>query len=294
MRDCKRQPIDGSLSERARAPRPARTWKEFRSHAPRLERLRSKFHFLREPFTVVHSLSLRQARDTGWIRFPLYHFVFDDQRKNFEQHLGELKKHGQFISYGDAISLLNSPQPIEGRYFCLSFDDAFKNCFANAFPILAAEQVPCIFFVAVNYLGSCLTSFPNPFAYKAPVEFMTWQDCRQLLRAGMLIGSHTLTHNILSRLEPQAARVELELSKQRIETELGCRCEHFAAPRGKPGLHFSLDRDPGIARELGYRSFATAEPGVMRAQDSAYRIRRISVHPGLDRFELRACVLGAA
>ncbi|HXZ13268.1 MAG TPA: polysaccharide deacetylase family protein [Candidatus Sulfotelmatobacter sp.] len=294
MRERKPRQISGPPSGPPRPPGPARTWKEFRSHSPRLERLRSRFHFLRKPFTLVRSFSLRPERDAGWIRFLLYHFVFDDQRKNFEQHLVEVKRHGQFISYGDAVSLLNSPRPIEDRYFCMSFDDAFKNCFANALPILAAAQVPCIFFLPVNYLGSCLTSFPNPFAYKSPIEFMAWEDCRQLLRAGMQIGSHTLTHHSLSQLDADRARAELELSKKRIEAELGCRCEHFAAPRGKPGVHFSLDRDPGIARELGYRSFATAEPGAMRAQDSAYRIRRISVHPGLDRFELRASVLGAA
>jgi hypothetical protein len=277
--------------ERAQTLKTATTFREFRARSPWLKRLRSQFHFLRKPVIFARSLSRTFERDSGWIRFPFYHYVFDDEREDFERQLRYLKSHGCFISFDDAISLLESTDPIDGRYFVLSFDDGFKNCFQNALPILLENKVPCTFFISVEYIGSCLTKFPNAFGYAAPVEFLTWDDCRRLQAAGMIIGSHALSHRSLIDLDFEKAFHELEDSKRQIECQLGCACNHFAAPRGKPGIHFSVERDPEIAGQVGYRSFATAQPGAMRRGQSPFSLKRISVHPGLDNLELRHSLL---
>lgn len=271
----------------------ATTSREFRALSPRLERLKSHFHFLWKPLFLAHSLSRSFKRDSGSIQFPFYHYVFADQKKDFERQLRYLRNHGCCISFDDAISLLESSDPIDGRYFALSFDDGFKNCFENALPILVENEIPCTFFITVQYIGRCLTEFPNPFGYTAPVEFLTWDDCRQLQAAGMIIGSHTLSHRSLIDLEFEKAFHELKDSKMEIENQLARACNHFAAPRGKPGIHFSVDRDPAIAGQVGYRSFATAQPGAMRSGQSPLFVKRVSVHPGLDNLELRYFLVSA-
>ena len=42
-----------------------------------------------------------------------------------------MKNYGDFISYDDAINLLKMGLKTNDKYFCLSFDDGFKNIYEN-------------------------------------------------------------------------------------------------------------------------------------------------------------------
>ena len=72
------------------------------------------------------------SASTGWIRFPYYHHVFDDERRGFERQLKLLKVAGDFLTMDEAVAILKSGEKVNGRYFCLSFDDGLKNCIKNA------------------------------------------------------------------------------------------------------------------------------------------------------------------
>ena len=63
----------------------------------------------------------------------------------------------------------------------------------------------------------------------------------------MTLGSHTVSHRNLAELSKSEARSEMSHSKETLERELGVTCEHFCAPRGKPGLHYHATRDPALA-----------------------------------------------
>jgi peptidoglycan/xylan/chitin deacetylase (PgdA/CDA1 family) len=241
----------------------------------------------RNAVIFASSFAKTLRRSSGWIGFPYYHHVFDDERKRFERHLQFLRQRGDFITFDDAISLLLSSDPIDGRYFCLSFDDGFKNCATNALPILVDRQIPCAFFIAVNHVGSRISEFPNRFGVPVPVDFVTWEDCRQMLRAGMSIGSHTCSHSMLSRLSAGEVQAELRQSKQAIERELGRACRHFSAPFGKPRLHFNVDRDPHLAKSSGFASFATTKFGVARRGDSPFFIPRNRVVAAWGDYQFR-------
>ena len=106
------------------------------------------------------------------------------------------------------------------------------------------------------------------------VEYLTWDECREMSAAGMTIGSHTNTHARLSELTEDQVVEELSQSKARITMELRAECRHFACPWGRPGRDFIPGRDVRIARELGYESFSTTVRGAMRAGDSPYSVRR--------------------
>jgi peptidoglycan/xylan/chitin deacetylase (PgdA/CDA1 family) len=61
---------------------------------------------------------------------------------------------------------------------------------------------------------------------------LRWDGVRQLHRLGFGIGSHTVTHPILSRLTRQALDRELCVSKAEIEQVLGRPCRFLAYPNG--------------------------------------------------------------
>jgi peptidoglycan/xylan/chitin deacetylase (PgdA/CDA1 family) len=95
----------------------------------------------------------------------------------------------------------------------------------------------------------------------------------------MTVGSHTVTHRALAYLDDRAARSELRDSKRQLEDRLGRHVADFCAPYGKPGISYLPERDIALAKEEGYRSFATTVWGAMRHGDSPYRIRRLIMNP---------------
>ena len=61
------------------------------------------------------SLGRSPAAVSGWIRFPFYHHVFDDERKDFERQLDFMAGLGDFIGLDDAVAMLAAGDPIDGR-----------------------------------------------------------------------------------------------------------------------------------------------------------------------------------
>ena len=103
--------------------------------------------------------------------------------------------------------------------------------------MLAAHGVRGTFYVPVERAG-----FP----------VITGGQMRSLRRMGMEVGSHTVTHAVLTRLDRRRALEELTSSKARLEDCLGEPVTSFCYPRGK----FNR-RVRGWAAEAGYRSART-------------------------------------
>jgi len=268
---------------------PTRLYSDFIAHHSARQRLRNR---LRDGAVFARSLGQGIGRTRGWIRFPYYHHVFDDERVGFAGQLDYLKQFGDFISLGNAVEMIEAGGAIDGRYFCITFDDGFKNNLTNAAPILVENDVPATFFLTTDYIGSSVeTDRERLLGFldhgQALMEFLDWDDCRKMVAAGMEIGSHTVHHARLSNMNEPEAREELAGSKTAIETNLGQPCEHFCAPFGIPVRDFKPERDPRLARAAGYRSMLTTERGPMRQGGDPYLIRRDHVLASWGVYQLR-------
>jgi hypothetical protein len=84
-----------------------------------------------------------------------------------------------------------------------------------------------------------------------------------------------------------AAEAELRQSKQMIEAELGVACDHFCCPFGRENIDYLPDRDPNIARRVGYKSFLSAHRGAMRQGGSPMMVRRDHLLAGWGNAQLR-------
>jgi peptidoglycan/xylan/chitin deacetylase (PgdA/CDA1 family) len=62
---------------------------------------------------------------------------------------------------------------------------------------------------------------------------MTWEMIAEMHRNGFTIGSHTLSHALLSGETLPRIRYELVFSKQAIESRLGAAVKHFSYPDGR-------------------------------------------------------------
>lgn len=250
-----------------------RTFAEFSAHASVPARLRSLARDL-----AIRALSVRKqpGQGTGWIRFPFWHHVFDDERQGFARQLRWMKRYGEFIGFSDAVLLLASGGKINGRYFCPSFDDGFKNVATNAAPLLSEAGAKAMVFLATGYTGEADPDKLRQFYDhgQLQVDFMDWDDAKTWLDSGHEVGSHTRTHACLSKLDEAGVIAELKGSKADIETRLNVECRHFCAPFGVAGLHFDRDRDPELSRQTGYASFATSNRGRMEKRGNRYFLLR--------------------
>jgi len=255
---------------------PVTTYKQFTAHLSLKNRLRNP---VRNGVVFALSLTGSIPRGSNWIQFPFYHHVFDDERRGFEKHLRYMKNFGDFISLDDAVGILESNRPVSGRYFCITFDDGFKNCMTNAMPLLLKYGAPAAFFVPTKYIdfspdksgGISGKFFDNE---KIVMEFLSWDDCRKMSAEGMAFGSHGVSHTRLIDLSEEEAERELGESKAKIEQELGMPCRHFCAPVGIPGVDFLPDRDPRIAKRVGYQSFVTGRRGSLRRKPDPMLLER--------------------
>ncbi len=273
------------------APAPDAPMTYFGHVAPRP--LASKVRMLADQGRLALKAWPRRVDTAGtWLRFPFYHHVFDDERRGFARHLETMRQYGEFIGLDDAVRLLEDGTRLDGRYLCVSFDDGFRCGLTHAVPILAERSVPAAFFIVSGLVpgqaGDCTPEQRGFFGPgRRPVPFLTWDDCRTLLDAGMTIGSHSAGHRPLIGLDDAEARRELAVSKAAIEAALGRPCDHFCCPWGKPGRDFKVERDPVVARDLGYRSFLTTKYGAMAPGDSPFAIRRVGLIARFGTYQLR-------
>ena len=69
------------------------------------------------------------------VHFPMYHQCsLDDERRGFDRQLRDCDASGDFLDADDAVDALARPGGIGGRYFCITFDDGFKDSLTNALP----------------------------------------------------------------------------------------------------------------------------------------------------------------
>lgn len=112
--------------------------------------------------------------------------------------------------------------------------------------------------------------------HKADNVMMNWEQIKQLHKAGHIIGSHTLTHPNLARIEETDLRGELNVSKQIIEDKLGTSIIHFSYPSPILEPHWT-EATIKATREAGYQTAVTCTPGSVRINTNPLSLNRIWV-----------------
>ncbi len=117
---------------------------------------------------------------------------------------------------------------------------------------------------------------------------MSWAQVRRLSDAGIEIGSHTVSHPVLAKVDDDAA-LERELleSKSAIEAHTGRPVLSMAYPVGGAGAY--SDRVVDAVRRAGYRFAFTYQSGVIDPGSmDVFRLRRLAVERYVSRDRFRA------
>ncbi len=171
--------------------------------------------------------------------------------ERFEQQLRTLVGRGyRGATFTEAAT--SAPHP---RTLAVTFDDGMRSVLERARPVLAELALPATVFVPTELVGS-----DGPMRWRGIEQWLggeherelvplTWQELRELSGEGWEIGSHTRTHPRLVELDDEELAAELRGSRERLEAELGARCDSLAYPFGEAD-----DRVVRAAGEAGYRA----------------------------------------
>lgn len=125
--------------------------------------------------------------------------------------------------------------------------------------------------------------FVDKFAHKMEVKISvvpdmyksaSWSNIKELSDNDIEIGSHTLSHPILTKLGDKQVLEEIELSKAIIEEKIGKEVNTFAYPNGK-----HADYNTNVIEKVknaGYRGAVVAHDGI-NSIDKKYTITRMCI-----------------
>jgi len=109
-----------------------------------------------------------------------------------------------------------------------------------------------------------------------PTELMMSSgQLRELSRAGMEVGGHTVTHPILARLDDADAYDEIARGRDDLQQVTGAPVRLFAYPNGVPGVDYDA-RHVEMARRCGFRAAFSTAWGVASSRSDRLQLPRFT------------------
>jgi peptidoglycan/xylan/chitin deacetylase (PgdA/CDA1 family) len=248
-----------------------------------------------------HPLRRLTRTATGRIPILMYHSVSDlDESERgpyyrigtsprvFEEQLRFLGAHGyRSIGLHQAVGMIEGTVPGPEKPVVLTFDDGYQDFYTQAFPRLVKFGYSATVFLPTAYIGDAARPFKG-------LECLTWGQVRELQRAGVEFGSHTVTHPQLRTLQADDVRDELCCSKQTIEQELGCPVRSFSYPYAFPETDRQFKQTLRATLEKsGYENGVSTILGTAGRGSDPFFLERLPVNSGDEARFFKAKMEGA-
>jgi len=118
--------------------------------------------------------------------------------------------------------------------------------------ILKKYSIPGTFYIILDYVGK--------------EGYLTWDQIKFLDKQGFDIGSHSFSHNSLLNLHDEQLHLEVQNSKDMIETAIGHNISSFCYPNGSAD-----ERVRGAVANAGYANArGVGRTGMTKIEDAFY------------------------
>jgi peptidoglycan/xylan/chitin deacetylase (PgdA/CDA1 family) len=175
----------------------------------------------------------------------------------FRKQMAYLKQRGYTpIIFKDIYAHWDRQTPLPKNPVLITFDDGYANNFELAAPILKEFGFPATLYVVVQTVGWD-NKWHDP-ASETRIPMVSWTQLKDMRAAGWEIGSHTMSHSNLQKIELKNVAIELEKSRSVLAEFLGETPDSFAYPYGS-GADVEAIRNK--AKDAGYRTSVSVHPG---------------------------------
>lgn len=189
--------------------------------------------------------------------------------KRFAQQMRWLKRFGYTgLSLQQLTPYLKGEKT--GKVFGITFDDGYVNVYENALPVLKALGFSSTHFIVTAEIGG-----QNHWAQKngsLPAAMMNTSQLRDWVAQGQEIGSHTVDHVYMSKVDRVEGMRQLIESKETLESLLQQEITSFCYPYGAESLEARH-----WVQEAGYQVAVTTERGLATHEDDRYALPRVNI-----------------
>ncbi|PJE80458.1 Poly-beta-1,6-N-acetyl-D-glucosamine N-deacetylase [invertebrate metagenome] len=199
----------------------------------------------------------------------------------FKQHMDYLEQQGfHILSLTHITKALQEKTQLPDKTVAITFDDAFRNIYTHAYPILKTKNWPFTVFINTEPVD------------KEYGLFLNWQQLQEMGKNGATLANHSVTHNHLVTQLPdetealwlQRIQDEITTAEARILKKTGQSAKHFAWPFGetRPPLRNLLTKMGYIG--LGQQSGAA---GIWSDMTKLPRYPMATPYAGMADFRLK-------
>jgi len=189
----------------------------------------------------------------------------------FERAMARLYQSGyRTLDLADMAACLRNRDTLPDRSVVITFDDGYQSVYDHAFPVLQRYGFSATVFLTVGENVERSDTSRLPSMCDRPM--LSWGEIKEMQRAGIAFGGHTLTHPNLTRAAPERITIEMVEGKKIIEDALGASVPTFAYPFGR------YDRR---SREIASRHFACAcsdKLGFTSQASDLYALERVDMY----------------
>ena len=214
------------------------------------------------------------------MRILMYHEVTDRKpedihgvsKTEFDAQMRWLRQAGyRTVQFADWLADRSGTGPrLAANSIIITFDDGYLDNYAQAWPIMAEQGLSATIFLVAGRMGQTSDWRPGKLGQ---AQLLGWAQAREMARAGVRFGSHTMSHADLAKLEAPGLNRELYEARQRMEENLGEPVDTLAYPYGRftPAVK---DR----CRQAGYQVACSCPTGFVGATNGdPYDLRRITL-----------------
>lgn len=238
-----------------------------------------------EPITQPFDLPILMYHDVAPVApDDIYRAASNVLPDEFQRQLDYLICSGYTpVTVGDLLDAIAGASALPERPVVLTFDDGYENHYSEVFPRLRERGFVGSFAVITGSLGD-------------NGVYMTWDNVREMSRAGMEIMSHTVSHVDLGTSDDATVRDQLTTSKTVLEQQTGRAVRALVYPAGEPfrsGTESRQSEVVALAQEAGYEAALLAGPSTT-AQDPAapFTLNRVRISAGEDISSYAASIGG--
>jgi peptidoglycan/xylan/chitin deacetylase (PgdA/CDA1 family) len=204
----------------------------------------------------------------------------------FAQQMRWLRNSGyRTLNLTEAYAALEAGKDVS-KTVVITFDDGYRDFYTDGFAVMKQCGLSATIFLATDRIQNNSVRIDG-------IDYLTWNEVRELHAAGIQFGSHTVTHPDLRSLGPEQIDYELGCSKERIEQQLGAAVESFAYPFAFPEEdkrfgNFLVD----LLENHGFENGVSTIIGRARLGNNRFFLPRLPVNSWDDAEFLRAKLEG--